>query len=100
MYGYLYSSKLLDEYGCSAKEVSSRNEALEALKAGYAVFGGEEGHILAFVPVSSEDAALGYVFRIIDSYLGHNILCRNFEEADRILRENATVSAIIYPPEK
>lgn len=95
---YMTSDKVLGEYGCSGESTKSKEKALEALKSGFAVIGGETGHILAYVPVSSEDAALGYVFRIIDSARGHNVLCRDFEDANLVVDGNASVIGIIYPP--
>lgn len=94
---YFYDNEFLKRFGLSGKSTRSREDALEALKNGYAVIGGETGHILAYVPVSSEDAELGYVFRIIDSARGHNVLCRDFDEADLIVDGNAGVISIIYP---
>lgn len=94
---YVYSSKVLEEYGCSLATTSSRSQAMEALNKGYAVLGYEEGHYLAFVPASSEDVAQGYVFKILDSARGHDKLCRDFTDADNIVKGNSGVLAIIYP---
>ena len=105
---YYYSGKgssggalaeMSTEYGCTYEKLSSRQDALEALLEGYAVLGGETGHYLAFVPVTTEEAAQGYVFRILDSALGHGGLYRSFDEADRVVNGSCVVSYIIYPPE-
>lgn len=94
---YIHSDKVLNYFNCSGKEPMER-DAIEALQNGYCVLGGETGHYLAFVPVSDEDYALGYMFRIIDSALGHNYLCRDFAEASEYVNGHAIVQYIIYPP--
>lgn len=90
---------IVTEYGCSFSQLKGRGDALEALKEGYAVLGGETGHYLAFVPVDKEEAAQGYVFRILDSARDHGGLYRSFEEADAVVDGNCVVTHVIYPPE-
>lgn len=96
--GFLSNDNLLKKFGCSGIDIGGdQTKAIEALKSGYAVIGFERGHYLAFVPVSSQDAAQGYVFRIIDSARGHNVLCRDFNDANKIVTGTSGVIAIIYP---
>lgn len=90
---------ILYRYECAFLATRSRNEALKALEEGYAVLGGETGHFLAFVPVTSEEAEQGYIFRILDSARGHGGLYRSFEEADKVVKGSCVVTHIIYPPE-
>lgn len=97
----VWSTPFISQYfGCRDEIINdNRTRAIQALKDGYCVLGGEVGHILAFVPVSEEDARQGYVFRIIDSARGHNVLCKSFADADRVVRGKARPYRIIYPPE-
>lgn len=94
---------VLEEFGCSYEYIDQDKEkAIEALKNGYAVLGGQPGHVLAYVPVSSEDAAQGYVFKILDSavyWFHHDFLCVSFEDAEKQGLGTAYATCIIYPPE-
>lgn len=67
---------LAQYYNCKSTYVSDNAEgqeqALKALAEGKAVLGGEEGHLLAIIPVPDEYKNMGYAFYVLDSYRGHD----------------------------
>ena len=75
----------------------NETQALKALEAGYPIIGGEDGHILAIVPVTAEERAQGYKFRIMDSARGHDGLYKSVADANKRVVGYLRFTAIIKP---
>ena len=75
----------------------NETQALKALEAGYPIIGGEDGHILAIVPVTAEERAQGYKFRIMDSARGHDGLYKSVADANKRVIGYLRFTAIIKP---
>lgn len=94
----IFSSSFLQTYyGVTSLQNPSATQALQALESGYPVVGGEDGHILALIPVTDELKAQGYKFYIMDSGRGHDGAYRSVEEANKVITGNLRFLAIIYP---
>lgn len=76
---------------------NERKLGLEALENGYPVIGGEQGHVLALIPVSDELKAQGYKFYIMDSARGHDGPYKSVEDANKVVKGSLTFTAIIKP---
>ena len=92
-----YSDFLQKYYGVTSQMNISEATALDALEKGYPVIGGEDGHILAIVPVSEELKAQGYKFYILDSARGHDGPYKSVADANKVVKGSLGFIAIIIP---
>jgi len=95
----IFRSDFLQKYYGVTSEVSypSESQAIAALESGCAVIGGEDGHILAIIPVPDEYKSQGYKFYILDSARGHDGPYRSVAEANRVVKGSLRFIAIIRP---
>lgn len=91
------SDFLFKYYGVTSQMYPSQAQALQALEQGYPVIGGEDGHILAIIPVSEELKAQGYKFYILDSARGHDGPYKSVADANKVVRGYLRFNAIIKP---
>ena len=72
------------KYGLTAQYGITEQEGLNALAQGYPVIGGVPGHILAYIPVTPEQRAQGYIFQLSDPAVWRNskLLVKSVEEAE------------------
>ena len=96
---YAESWFLEKHFGVKSKYPITESEALQALKDGYPVLGGEPGHYLVYLPVLEGYEDQGYLFYILDSAKGHDGHVSTLEEAyNRVGSDHINYNAIIYPP--
>lgn len=95
----IFNNDFLNKYYGVTSEVSypSEEKVIQALEEGCGVIGGEEGHILAIIPVTAEEKAQGYKFHILDSARGHSGPYKSVADANKVVKGSLTFTAIIRP---
>ena len=95
----IFNNDFLNKYYGVTSNVCYPNEetVVKALEEGCAVIGGEEGHILAIIPVPDEYKSQGYKFYILDSARGHDGPYKSVADANRVVSGSLTFTAIIKP---